>query len=61
VSRKTVLLFPSQWAYRSWCATALEQSVEVFSTERQLDDGQGAAFVFGAPPPRPHSSAPLLD
>jgi hypothetical protein len=48
VSRKTVLLFPSQWAYRSWCATALEQSVEVFSTERLLDDGQGAAFVFGA-------------
>ena len=35
--RHTVLLFPSQWAYRSRYATALEYPVEVFTEEAELE------------------------
>jgi len=45
MSRKTVLLFPSQGAYRSRYATALEYPVEVFTEDVELEADLGVDSV----------------
>ena len=45
MSRKTVLLFPSQGAHRSRCAIALEYPVAVFTEDVELEADLGVDSV----------------